>query len=42
MNVEYKYKGIKSIYPFIIAWRQINTSFSKPFQIMGQQGLNLL
>lgn len=37
MNVEYKYKGIKSIYSFIIAQKQIKTSFSPPLQITGQQ-----
>ena len=36
INVEYKYKGITSIYPFIIAQKQIKTSFSTPLQITGQ------
>ena len=38
MNEEYKYNGTKSIYPFIIAQKQINTSFSAP--VTGQQGSN--
>ena len=42
MNVEYKYKGMKGIYPFIIAQRQIKLSFSAFLQITGQQGSNWL
>ena len=30
MNVEYKYEGIKSIYPFIIAQKQIKPHFLHP------------
>ena len=29
MNVEYKYKGTESIYPFIIAQKQIKTCAQK-------------
>ena len=36
MNEEYKYNGTKCIYHFIIAQKQINTSFSA--SVTGQQG----
>ena len=41
MNVEYEYKGTTSIHPFIIAQKEIKTSFSALLQITGQQGSNL-
>ena len=42
MNVDYNYKGMKRIYPFNTAQKQIKTSFSAPLQITGQQGSNMI